>query len=77
MTIKDWRKAFRQLKSKPSKLKKYMKHNAPKKRATGTTVTARCGNCGRFGGHVSQYGLHLCRHCFREMATKIGFKKYS
>ena len=76
MTIKDWRKAFGQLRSKPAKLKKYMKHNAPRKRSTGM-VTAKCGNCGRYGGHISAYNLHLCRHCFREMAEDIGFKKYS
>ena len=77
MTIKDWRKAFIQLKAKPAKMKKYMKHNAPKKRSTGMTVSSRCDNCGRYGGHISMYGLNMCRHCFREMAVKIGFKKYS
>ncbi|MEM4246784.1 MAG: 30S ribosomal protein S14 [Candidatus Woesearchaeota archaeon] len=54
-----------------------MKHNAPKKRSTGMTVSSRCENCGRFGGHISKYGLSLCRHCFREIAVKLGFKKYS
>jgi len=77
MTVKDWRKAFKQLKAKPAILKKYLKHNAPRKRTTGRTVSAKCGNCGRFGGHISKYGLGLCRHCFREMALKIGFKKYT
>jgi len=77
MTIKDWRKAFVQLKAKPAKMKKYIKHNAPKKRRTGMAVSARCENCGRFGGHISKYGLNLCRHCFREIAVDIGFKKYS
>lgn len=77
MTIKDWRKAFKQLKAKPVILKKYMKHNAPKKRSTGRTVTSKCLNCGRYGGHINKYGLNLCRHCFREMAVKIGFKKYT
>ena len=37
----------------------------------------RCKNCGRTGGHISKYGIHLCRQCFREYATEIGFKKYS
>ena len=32
---------------------------------------------GRFGGHISKYGIGLCRHCFREIAEEIGFKKYS
>jgi ribosomal protein S14 len=77
MTIKDWRKAFVQLKAKPAKMKKYMKHNAPKKRSTGMSVGSKCENCGRYGGHISKYGLSLCRHCFREIAVKIGFKKYT
>lgn len=77
MSIKDWRKAFKQLKAKPAVLKKYMKHNAPKKRPTGMTVSSKCENCGRFGAHIKKYGLSMCRHCFREIAVKIGFKKYT
>ena len=76
MTTSDWKKAFKQLKAKPTKMKKYIKHNAPKERPTGMTL-CRCRRCGRFGGHISKYGLGLCRCCFREIATKIGFKKYS
>jgi small subunit ribosomal protein S14 len=76
MTIKDWRKALRQLKAKPAKMKKYMRHNAPKKRATGMSLL-RCVNCARYGGHIGKYGIHMCRHCFRERAIKLGFKKYS
>lgn len=76
MTTKDWKKAFKQLKAKPTKMKKYIKHNAPRTRATGQGLE-RCGRCGRFGAHISKYGLGLCRCCFRDIATKIGFKKYS
>ncbi len=76
MTISDWRKAFKQLRTKPIKLKRYIKHNSPKKRSTGVT-TKRCERCGRYGGPVTKYGLSLCRCCFREIATKIGFKKYN
>jgi len=76
MTISDWRKMFKQLRGNPAKLKKYIKHNAPKERATGMRKT-KCENCGRYEGHISKYGLSMCRHCFREMAPKIGFKKYS
>lgn len=76
MTVGDWRKTFKQLKAKPAKLRKYIKHNAPKKRSTGVTVK-RCVRCGRYRGHISKYELNLCRHCFREIATKIGFKKFS
>lgn len=76
MTTRDWRKVFKQLKVKPSKLKKYIKHNSPKKRPTGITLF-KCSRCGRYGGHINKYGIGLCRHCFRETATKMGFKKYS
>ena len=76
MTISDWRKTLKQLKVKPIKFQKYKKHNAKKERTTGFT-TKRCDRCGRFDGHISKYGLSLCRCCFRDIATKIGFKKYS
>lgn len=76
MTTKNWKKAFQQLKVKQTVLKKYIKHNAPKKRTTGMGLK-RCRRCGRFGGHISRYSLDLCRCCFRETATQIGFKKYT
>ena len=76
MTTSDWKKTFKQLKHKPSKLKKYKKHNAPKDRSVGI-ATQKCRRCGRTRAHISSYGLHLCRQCFREIATEIGFKKYS
>ena len=76
MTTKDFKKMLKQLKSKPVKMAKFLKHNSPKKRATGQALY-KCGRCGRHGARVSKYGLELCRCCFREIATKIGFKKYS
>ncbi len=76
MTYSSHTKAFKQLKSKPFKLKKFLKHNAPKERNSGK-ATKKCIRCGRVGGHISKYGLGLCRQCFREIAPKIGFKKYS
>jgi len=76
MTASDYKKVFKQLKAKPTRLKKYMKHNAPRKRTCGKNLK-RCRRCGRTGGHINKYGLGLCRQCFREIATKIGFKKYS
>ncbi|PIN75926.1 30S ribosomal protein S14 [Candidatus Woesearchaeota archaeon CG10_big_fil_rev_8_21_14_0_10_37_12] len=58
-------------------MKKYIKHNAPRDRPTGQTHK-KCSRCGKFGkGHISKYKVGLCRQCFRELATKIGFKKYS
>lgn len=76
MTYSDYRKAFTQLKAKPTKLAKYLKHNAPKQRKYGLN-TKRCIRCGRPGSHISKYSLHVCRCCFREIATMLGFKKYS
>lgn len=76
MTISDWKKAFKQLKSNPVKMNKFIKHNAPKERSVGKTKM-RCDRCGRYDGHISKYGISYCRCCFREVATKIGFKKYS
>ena len=36
-----------------------------------------CDRCGRKRGLIPKYGMHLCRQCFREKASEIGFKKYS
>ncbi len=36
-----------------------------------------CRRCGRKRGIVRRYKLHLCRQCFRDTATILGFKKYS
>ena len=74
MTTKDWRKAFKQLRGKPGKMQKYLKHNSPKERATGQGKI-RCRRCGRYGAHIGLYSLDLCRTCFRDIALKIGFKK--
>lgn len=76
MTTSDYRKVFRQLKAKPTKMKKYIKHNSPKKRSCGINLR-KCERCGRLRGHIRKYGLNICRQCFRDTATKIGFKKYS
>ena len=76
MTYSDYKKVFKQLKAKPAKMQKYLKHNAPKSRKFGRAIK-KCRRCGRPGGHISQYGLGLCRTCFREIAVNLGFKKYS
>lgn len=76
MTASDHKKVFKQLKAKPIILKKFLKHNVPKERSCGINLK-RCIRCGRRGGHIAKYGLNLCRQCFREIAPKIGFKKYS
>ncbi len=76
MTTSSYTKVFKQLKSKPAKLLKFKKHNAPKKRTCGKALH-KCRMCGRAGGHIQKYGLKLCRQCFREIAKDIGFKKYA
>ena len=35
-----------------------------------------CGLCDRKRGLVRRYGLNMCRQCFRDRATELGFKKY-
>ena len=37
----------------------------------------KCAKCGRHTGVIRKYGFYYCRQCFREMAKKLGFKKYS
>jgi small subunit ribosomal protein S14 len=76
MTSSDHKKVFKQLAGKPAVLAKFIKHNKPKERKFGIAAK-RCENCGRFGALVNQYGINLCRHCFRQMAEELGFKKYS
>lgn len=76
MTTSDFRKVLKQLKVKPAIYRKYIKHNAPKERSCGIN-NFPCQRCGRKGGHVGKYKLDLCRQCFREVATKIGFKQYN
>jgi len=76
MSYSDYRKMFKQLKSKPVKLKRFLKYCAPKERKFGR-ATKKCIRCGRVRGHISKYGLNLCRQCFREVAVDLGFKKYS
>jgi small subunit ribosomal protein S14 len=36
-----------------------------------------CRRCHTHRGIIRAYGLYVCRRCFREVAGKMGFKKYS
>ncbi len=76
MTASDWNKVLKQLRPKQVVAKKFIKHNKPKIRTSGI-AKQKCKRCGRFGAHLNQYSLHLCRHCFREIAEEIGFNKYN
>lgn len=77
MTYGDYKKVFKQLEVKPAKLAKYKKHNSPKKERKYGIATKKCGLCGRYRAHINKYGLKFCRQCFREIAPKLGFKKYN
>jgi len=74
--VSNYNKAFTQLKHKPAKQQKYVKHNKPKDRDFGPS-TKKCKRCGSNKGYIGKYGIGLCRKCFREVAYKIGFKKFS
>ena len=76
MSYSNYQKVFKQLRVRAEKLKKYIKHNAPKERSCGISKK-RCRRCGRIRGHIDKYNLNLCRQCFRETAKDIGFKKYN
>ena len=76
MTTTDHTKTLKQLINKPGKLARYKKYSVPRSRPQGAQHK-KCVRCGRNGAHISKYGLNLCRQCFRDIATKIGFKKYN
>ncbi len=37
----------------------------------------KCTICGTHDRMIRSYRLNVCGRCFREVAAKIGFKKYS
>jgi len=47
-----------------------------KKELKNRAKARTCRRCGRHGAVIRKYGLNYCRHCFREIAEKIQFKKY-
>jgi len=75
MTAKDWKKSFKQIEHKEGERNRQLKFNKPteKKYGRGNRV---CELCGRRGALIRRYSLNICRQCFKEVATKIGFKKY-
>jgi small subunit ribosomal protein S29e len=76
MTASDWKKVYKQIRHKPAKAAKFLKHNKPKERTSGK-AKRRCERTGQFGGHIKQYGINMTRQAFREVAEEIGFHKYS
>ncbi len=57
-----------------TKLARFMRHNIPKKRKFGQSLTI-CMRCGGTRRHIDKYGLNICGRCFREVAQELGFKK--
>ena len=39
--------------------------------------TKKCRICGTHDRMIGAYSLNVCGRCFREVAPKLGFKKYS
>jgi len=74
MATVGYEKMYTQLKAKPVVWKKYVKHNKPKEKKVGLGAR-RCRRCGRFGAHVRRVGM--CRQCFRDIAKKLGFRKFN
>jgi len=58
--------------------KKHVKKTTPRERIERKFGVGahRCSRCGSYEAHIRVYGLNLCRRCFREIASKLGFKKY-
>ena len=36
----------------------------------------KCSRCGTCRGVINKYHIKLCRRCFKDLAEKIGFKKF-
>jgi len=49
----------------------------PRKERKYGKGSRRCRRCGCYGPLVRILDLYLCRQCFREVAPKLGFKKYN
>lgn len=75
MTVSSWTKTFKQVKHKKAEKMSQLKHNKPTPPKFGRGAR-RCKICLRYGAHIRKYGLNICRQCFREVASELGFKKY-
>lgn len=42
----------------------------------GSAAKRICRICGTTHGIIRKYGLMICRQCFREKASDIGFTKF-
>ena len=75
MTASSWIKTFKQVKHKKADKQRQLKHNKPNHPKFGRG-SKRCKICLRYGAHIRKYGLNVCRQCFREIASDLGFKKF-
>lgn len=75
MTTSHHAKMLNQIKDKPGKYRKYLKHNVPKQRKFGKNAK-RCVLTGSTRGVINKYGLRICRQSFRQHAEELGFKQY-
>lgn len=50
-----------------------IRYGKPRKFGKGSRV---CRRCGAYGPVIQMYNLFYCRQCFREIAEKLGFRKY-
>eukprot|EP00512_Aurantiochytrium_limacinum_P005175 CAMPEP_0171498094 /NCGR_PEP_ID=MMETSP0958-20121227/7651_1 /TAXON_ID=87120 /ORGANISM="Aurantiochytrium limacinum, Strain ATCCMYA-1381" /LENGTH=54 /DNA_ID=CAMNT_0012032439 /DNA_START=282 /DNA_END=446 /DNA_ORIENTATION=+ len=50
-----------------------LQNTHPRKYGKGSR---QCRVCASRSGLIRKYHLNMCRQCFRERATDIGFKKY-
>jgi small subunit ribosomal protein S14 len=48
-----------------------------KKNPKMDTRNISCSICGTAKGMIHKYNLQICRRCFREVAYRVGFRKYS
>ena len=74
MSSKLYSKAENQLKNKPAKWAKFLKHNKPKTRSCGKARFS-CNFTGAKRGVIRSYGLQINRRVFRLNAKKLGFRK--
>lgn len=49
------------------------RHGKPRRFGKGARW---CKRCGQYTAVVRSYRLMLCRQCFREVAEKLGFRKF-
>ena len=75
MAKTDWTHLLKLHANKPGTLAKIYKHNKPKERKFGKGAR-RCIICGNHERIIRRYGLMICGRCFRELAEKLGFRKY-